>query len=162
MCNKGFDKSYEQWSFLEKFKGWNAEFNKEIIKVAEEQGVELRKVFGKAISNMLRKGTETQEIIEYATDCFSLGRISDYADLQLSGMKEPINCWYAAYVVELGEELWQIKFGFFQGDSDISTVGYSKAVLDKDRVEFGQDGEAISWHMPEDGQLRDIKELRGM
>ena len=161
MYDKGIDKSYEQWKFLEKFRGVNAEFSKEIIRVGEEQDVELRKVFGKAIGNMLRNGMETREILLYATYCFSVGKDGDTEEVRLFGMEEPVGCWCSTYVVELGEDFWLIRFASFVGERGESIVHYSKAVLDINDVEFdAENGKAISWIMPKNEQLIPAEQLR--
>lgn len=159
MCEKGLDKSYEQWSFLERFKGLNAEFNKEILRAAEGQGVELRKAFGKAISNMLKCGMETREILLYATGCFSIGRASYTEDVQLFGT----GCWCKAYLVELGEDFWQIKFAFSVGECGESIVNYSKTLVDRLEIQFDEDsGELVGWTKPIEGQMIDVEQLRGI
>ena len=161
---KSIDKNYEQWSFLEKFKGVNTEFNEGILKAAEEQGVNLRKVFGKAISNTLESGTETREILLYATGCFSIGRTSYTEDVQLVGTEGSVGCWCKSYLVELGEDFWQIKFASFVGaERGESIVHYSKAVLDISDVEFdAENGKAIGWTMPKNEQFIPIEQLRGI
>lgn len=161
MYDKDFDRSYEEWKFLEKFKSWNIELDREIVKVAEEQGINLRKVFGKAISNILRNGRETREILLYATDCFSVGKVSGNKNLQFLGVEEPVSCWHKAYIVELGEDFWQIRLAFLVGEHGESIVHYSKAVLDINDVEFdAENGKAISWTMPKNEQLIPIEWLR--
>ena len=163
MRDKGLDKNYEQWSFLEKFKGVNTEFNEEILRAAEEQGIELRKVFGKAISNTLKSGMETREILLYATGCFSIGRASYTEDVQLFGMEEPVGCWCEAYLVELGEDFWQIKFAPSVGEYGQSIVNYTKARLNKWEVQFDEDtGELVGWIKPTDEQMMDVDQLRGI
>ena len=52
----------------------------------------MRNVFGKAISNILQNGKETEQIIQYATDCFSVGKVSDTENVQLFGTEKPIGC----------------------------------------------------------------------
>ena len=163
MYDKGIDKSYEQWKFLEKFKGWNGEFNKEILRVAEEEDVELREVFGKAISNILKNGEETEQIIQYATDCFSVGKISDTENVRLSHMKEFVDSWCKTYLVQLGEDFWQIKFAVFVGEYGESIVNYSKAKLEIWEIQFDEDtGEVIGWIKPIGGPMVDIEQLRGI
>lgn len=163
MYDKDIDKIYEQWSFLEKFKGVNTEFNEEILKAAEEQGVNLRKVFGKAISNTLESGTETREILLYATGCFSIGRARYTEDVQLFGTEEPVGCWCTAYLVELGKDFWQIKFAPSVGENGESIVNYSKGKLDKSEIQYDEDtGEVIGWIKLIDEQMIDIEQLRGI
>lgn len=163
MYDKSIDKNYEQWSFLEKFKGVNTEFNEEILRAAEKQGVELGKVFGKAISNTLESGTETREILLYATGCFSIGRTSYTEDVQLFGMEEPVGCYCTAYLVELGGDFWQIKFANSVGEYGQSIVNYTKARLNKWEVQFDEDtGELVGWIKPTNGQMMDVDQLRGI
>ena len=163
MYNKDVYKDYKDVEMLERFKGWNIEFNREVLKVAEEQEVELRKVFGKAIGNILRNGRETREILLYATDCFSVGKVGNTENVQLFGMEESVGCWCNSYLVELGEDFWQIRFAFFVGERGESIVHYSKAVLDINDVEFdAENGKAISWTMPKNEQLIPVEELRGI
>ena len=163
MCDMSFDKRYEQWSFLEKFKGLNTEFNKEILSAAEEQGVELGKVFGKAISNTLEMGIETREILLYATGCFAIGRARYTEDVQLFGKEEPVGRLCTAYLVELGGDFWQIKFASSVGEYGESIVNYSKARLDKSEIQYDEDiGEVIGWIKPIDKQMMDAKQLRGI
>lgn len=163
MWDKGLDKNYEQLSFLEKFKGLNTEFNEEILRAAEEQGIELRKVFGKAISNTLKSGMETREILLYATGCFAIGRARYTEDVQLFGTEEPVGCWCTAYLAELGEDFWQIKFATSVGEYGESIVNYSKTRLDKSEIQYDEDtGEVLGWIKPIGGQMMDIKQLRGI
>lgn len=165
MYDKDIDtENYEQWSFLEKFKGVNTEFNEEILKAAEEQGVNLCKVFGKAISNTLESGTETREILLYATGCFSIGRTSYTEYVQLVGTEEPVGCWCEAYLVALGEDFWQIKFAPSVGaEHGESIVNYSKVRLDRSDIKFHEDtGELVGWIKPIDEQMIDVDQLRGI
>ena len=163
MYDKDIDGSYEQWKFLEKFRGLNAEFSKEILRVAEEEDIELREIFGKAISNMLKNGEETEQIIQYATDCFSIGTASDVEKLQLCGMKEPADCWTKAYLVGLGEELWQIKFAVFTEEDGASYTGYSKILMHEWVMKFDEEtGDVVGWNKPPNQQMVDIEELRGI
>lgn len=163
MWEKGIDKNYRQSNFLEKFKGLNVEFNQEVLRAAEGQGVELRKAFGKAISNMLKVGKETREILLYATGSFSIGRASYTEDVQLFGMEEPVGCYCTAYLVELGGDFWQIKFANSVGEYGQSIVNYTKARLNRWEVQFDEDtGEVIGWIKPTDGQMMDVDQLRGI
>lgn len=163
MCNKDVSKNYENIEMLERFQGWHIEFNKEILKVCEEQEVNLRNVFGKAIGNVLKNGEETREILQYAVDCFSVAKVSGVENLQLFGMRESTNCWRKAYLVELGEELWEIKIAVFVGKNGESIVNYSKAKLDKWEIQYDEDtGEVLGWIKPVVGQMIDIKQLRGI
>lgn len=164
MYDKDFYRDCEEWSFLERFKGYNIELNREILNAAEEQGIDVRKVFGKAISNMLKNGKETRNILQYAVDCFSIAEDKGTEDVQLFGTEEPVGCWYRkAYLVELGEDFWQIEFASSVGEHRESIVNYSKVRLDRNDIKFHEDtGEVLSWIKPVVGQMMDIKQLRGI
>lgn len=163
MYNKDVSKNYENIEMLEKFQGWHIEFNKEILKVCQEQEVNLRNVFGKAIGNVLKNGEETREILQYAVDCFSVAKVSGTENVRLFGMSGFIDCWCKAYLVELGEEFWQIQFAVFVGENGESIVNYNKAKLDRWEIQYDEDtGEVLGWIKPIIGQMIDIKQLRGI
>lgn len=162
MYDKDFDRNYEQWKFLEKFQGWHIGLNKEIVKVCREQGVDLREMVGKALSNMLKNGKETTELLHYATECFSICNDSGYADFRFVGMEGLIKCWYKAYLVKLGEDFWQLKLAMLRVTDGGSKVGYSKTLIKREEIKFDEEtGEVVDWNKPPELPMVGIEELRG-